>query len=83
MHRWITGTSRARIHPWLDDGMLRSGLTNGLLQSASQLGSSRLSRQGGIAMKLSLTIFLTILALGSTAFGAERIVLYEHFTAVW
>jgi hypothetical protein len=27
--------------------------------------------------------FLVILALGSSAFGAERIVHYEHFTAEW
>ncbi len=34
-------------------------------------------------MKRSLMITVAILALGSAAFAAERIVHYEHFTAVW
>jgi hypothetical protein len=34
-------------------------------------------------MKLWLILCLAILALASTAFGAERIVHYEHFTAAW
>jgi len=34
-------------------------------------------------MKLSLILCLAILALVSTAFGADRIVHYEHFTASW
>ncbi len=34
-------------------------------------------------MKLWLFTCLMILALGSTAIGADRIVHYEHFTAVW
>ncbi len=34
-------------------------------------------------MKLGLLIGITILALGSSAIGADRIVHYEHFTAEW
>ncbi len=34
-------------------------------------------------MKRSLIIGLAILAMGSTAFGAARVVHYEHFTAAW
>jgi len=34
-------------------------------------------------MRLSLILCLAILALVSTAFGADRIVHYEHFTAAW
>jgi hypothetical protein len=37
----------------------------------------------GVLMKLLLFTCLVILALGSTAFSAERIVHYEHFTAAW
>ncbi len=34
-------------------------------------------------MKLLLFTCLVILALGSAALGADRIVHYEHFTAAW
>ncbi len=34
-------------------------------------------------MKRLLSISLVILAAASTAFGADRIVFYEHFTAAW
>jgi len=34
-------------------------------------------------LKLSLCIFVTILALLGAAFGADRIVHYEHFTSAY
>jgi hypothetical protein len=34
-------------------------------------------------MKPLLILFITILALATSAFGADRIVHYEHFTAEW
>lgn len=37
----------------------------------------------GLDMKLTLSIFLTMLALEGVAIGADRIVHYEHFTAAW
>jgi hypothetical protein len=34
-------------------------------------------------MKYASVVALALLALAGTAFGAQRIVHYEHFTAVW
>ena len=34
-------------------------------------------------MKPLFILCLTILAIGSTAFAADRIVHYEHFTVEW
>lgn len=34
-------------------------------------------------MKYVSVVVLAILALTVTAFGADRVVHYEHFTAVW
>lgn len=34
-------------------------------------------------MRFALVLFITIVALAGTAFAAQRIVFYEHFTAVW
>ncbi len=34
-------------------------------------------------MKQSLIAFFMVMVLVGTAFGADRIVHYEHFTAAW
>ncbi len=34
-------------------------------------------------LRSSLIVLFAVLVLASVAFGAPRIVLYEHFTAAW
>ena len=76
----MDGTSRGRLLCGWAIGCC--GADNPTACSSQLRSEAQLAFPGreGLEMKLLLSIFLTILALEGAAFGADRIVHYEHFT---